>query len=71
MEHLVYESRNNLFIHEAMVIRPGDKVLLIAPDTQVDEELVRGQVDMLKRRFPDTEFTIMVGYTGVQIAGTG
>ena len=70
MEHLVYESRNNLFIDQAMVIKPGDKVLLIAPSTGTDPDLLRDQVEMLKRRFPDTEFTIVAGYTGVQIAST-
>jgi hypothetical protein len=69
LESLVYESKLNLFVDQGLNIKPNDKILLIAP-AAMDPERVREHVDMLKRRFPDTEFTIVAGYTGVQIAST-
>lgn len=69
MEHLVYESRNNLFVDQGMVIKPGDKILLIGP-REIDSETAKTQIAMLQNRFPGTEFTIVAGYTGVQVANT-
>lgn len=69
LERLVYESKQTLFIDQGFIIKPGDKVLLIAPPT-LAPEIVREHIEHLERQFPDTEFTVMQGYTGVQIAST-
>ena len=54
------------FVVEGLVIRPGDKVLIILP-----KEVPMGQAlqisDNLKEHFPGTEFQFIVGATGMAV----
>lgn len=52
-------------IAAALVIRPGDRVLLAMPDPLPDDPTPGAVLGDLQARFPGVEFTIICGVTAM------
>lgn len=52
---------------EGFVLKPGDKLLLIAPP-DADAASVRPIVERLRQDYPEVFISVVAGFTGVQIS---
>ena len=66
LEEMVYNARQHVSIMEGFRIAPGDKVLLIAPPNSGPGE-VKDMFDLIVQNFPEVHFTVVSGFTGVQV----
>lgn len=66
LEKLVYSQTQQTVIIEAMNIKPGDQILLLAPAFAKPSDLDH-ITEKLRAQFPEVGITIMAGFTGVQI----
>jgi hypothetical protein len=55
-------------IEHAVVIKPGDRVLLTLCDANLSHANAHDMRDRLAERFPGAEFTFIAGITGIAIA---
>jgi hypothetical protein len=51
----------------ALVLRPDDRVLIGMASVGLTREDVHAMQDQLRARFPDVEFTIVAGVTGMAV----
>src|SRR5688572_28922460 len=69
LERALFTAADKTVVVEGFKIQPGDQILLIAPVNADRQEMVDvGR--MLKKQHPDVVFTIVAGFTGVQIASS-
>lgn len=70
LEKVAFSSTSRITVMEGFNVKPGDKLLLIAPPDMA-ERVSKQDIDhlreMLMRKFPETDITVMAGFTGVQI----
>lgn len=66
LEQAVFMTRDRITVIEGLVLKPGDKVLLIGPPTMTPDD-VRQMLEHLRMRFPEIEFTVVAGFTGIQV----
>ena len=67
MEKLLFSTHDRVTVMEGFNIRPGDKILLIAPPN-ANSTRIRDVMDRLGKDFPEVHFTAVAGFTGVQVA---
>lgn len=67
LEDMVYNTTSRLVVMEGFNLKPGDKLLLIAPPDAPMLNLYDNLKEMLCQRFPEVDITIVAGFTGVQI----
>lgn len=66
LEYLAMQTTSRITVMEGWVLNPGDKVLLISAH-EMDEEGCKETIRELRKRFPEIDFTIIQGMTGVQV----
>lgn len=57
--------------HWAAVIFPGDKVLLTMPDRDITAQEAADIKDALRAQFPDVEFVLVGGVSGMAVQRRG
>jgi len=66
LEYLALQTTSRVSVMEGWVLKPGDKVLLLA-DPHFDPEDMEHIKSELLARFPEVDITIMQGFTGLQV----
>ena len=67
LEQMVYSTRSRVMVMDGFNIKPGDQILLIAPPDVSQFQMAEMMAELTKRH-PEVGFTVVAGFTGVQIA---
>lgn len=65
-EQGIFTTMDRVLVAEGFKIQSGDRILLMAPPN-MPADFASKVLSNLKARFTDVEFTMIQGFTGVQI----
>lgn len=66
LESALLRVQDRVVIWEGFNLKPGDRLLLIAPPA-TDKEAIEWMTERMKGRLPEVHVTIVAGFTGVQV----
>lgn len=66
LEYLALQTTSRISVMEGWVLQPGDKVLLLT-SSHYDEGEIEHVGMELRKKFPEIDFTIVLGMTGIQV----
>lgn len=66
LEQMLMQAQKRTVVMQGFNLKPGDKVLLIAPHN-MDGEQYQRIMGGLRRDFPEVFFSIAAGFAGVQV----